>query len=52
MKKEFEKNIKSEKLKDLIKYAYLESLVLEWWELENPKEFVDLTNKFASSFIS
>jgi molecular chaperone HtpG len=29
MKKEFEKNIKSEKLKDLIKYAYLESLVLE-----------------------
>jgi HSP90 family molecular chaperone len=51
MKVELEKDIKSEKLKDAIKYAYSQAILLEWWELENPKDFIDLTNKFASDYL-
>ncbi len=51
MKIEFDKDIKSEKLKDIVKYAYNQAILLEWWELENPLEFIKLTNKFAKSFI-
>ncbi len=51
MKDEFSKDIKSEKLKDLMKYAYNQAVLLEWGELENISEFVELTNKFAGGYI-
>jgi len=51
MKKEFDSDIKSEKLKDTIKYAYYQAILLEWWEIENISEFVELTNKFAWSYL-
>jgi HSP90 family molecular chaperone len=47
MKKEFDKDMKSEKLKDVIKYAYSQAVLLEWWELENIGEFVELVNGFV-----
>jgi len=51
MKNEFDKDIKSEKLSDIMKYAYNQAILLEWWELENPAEFIALTNKFADWYI-
>jgi len=51
MKEEFSKDIKSEKLSDLMKYAYSQAILLEWGELENISEFVALTNKFAGGYI-
>ncbi len=50
MKKEFESDLKSEKLKDLIKYSYNQAILLEWGELENIWEFLELTNKFAWNY--
>ena len=52
MKKEFESDVKSNKLADTIKYAYMQAILLEWWELENPAEFVNLTNKFANWYLA
>ena len=51
MKEEFDKDIKSEKLKDIVNYAYNQAILLEWWELQNPAEFIKLTNKFANWYI-
>jgi molecular chaperone HtpG len=51
MKEEFSKDVKSEKLSDLMKYAYNQAVLLEWGELENISEFVALTNKFAGGYI-
>ncbi len=51
MKNEFDADLKSTKLTDIINYAYMQAILLEWWELENPAEFVNLTNKFASEYI-
>ena len=51
MKKEFNTDVKSQKLNDTIKYAYYQAILLEWWEIENIAEFVELTNKFASSYL-
>jgi HSP90 family molecular chaperone len=51
MKKEFKNDVKSKKLKDLIKYVYNQAVLLEWGELENISEFVALTNKFAKGYI-
>jgi molecular chaperone HtpG len=51
MKKEFEKDIKSDKLKDLVEYAYDQAILLEWWELKDPAKFIKLTNKFAWEYI-
>lgn len=51
MKSEFDNDVKSSKLSDIINYAYMQAILLEWWELENPAEFVNLTNKFASEYI-
>jgi len=51
MKKEFDKDIKSKKLSEIIKYAYSQAILLEWGELENPAEFIALTNKFAGRYI-
>jgi HSP90 family molecular chaperone len=47
MKKEFKTDVKSKSLKDLIQYSYYQAILLEWGELENVKEFVELTQKFA-----
>lgn len=52
LKSEFDRDLKSEKLKEMIKYAYNQAILLEWWELENIWEFVRLTNKFAWSYLS
>ncbi|MDQ7009301.1 MAG: molecular chaperone HtpG [Candidatus Gracilibacteria bacterium] len=51
MQKEFKADIKSEKLSDLMKYAYNQAVLLEGGELENIAEFVELTNKFAGGYI-
>lgn len=51
MQKEFVKDIKSEKLQDLVKYSYYQAILLEGWELKNIAEFVELTNKFAGKFL-
>ncbi len=51
LKKEFDKDVKSEKIKDLTKYIYSQAVLLEGWELENPKEFIELTNKFAKKYL-
>lgn len=51
MKKEFDSDVKSTKLNDTIRYAYYQAILLEWWEIENISEFVELTNKFASSYL-
>ena len=51
MKTEFDSDIKSEKLSDIMKYAYSQAILLEWGELENPAEFIWLTNKFAGGYL-
>lgn len=51
MKTEFDLDVKSEKLQDTIKYAYYQAVLLEWGEIENPAEFINLTNKFAWSYL-
>lgn len=51
MKKEFDSDVKSKKLSDIIKYAYNQAILLEGWELENPSEFISLTNKFAWGYL-
>jgi len=51
MKREFDNDVKSEKLTDIINYAYMQAILLEWWELEDPALFVSLTNKFASGYL-
>jgi len=51
MKNEFDNDVKSKKLNDTIKYAYYQAILLEWWEIENISEFVELTNKFANSYL-
>jgi len=51
IKKEFDKDLKSEKLKEITNYIYNQAVLLEWGEIENPKEFINLTNKFASKYL-
>jgi len=51
MKTELESDVKSTKLSDIIKYAYSQAILLEGWELQNPKEFIELTNKFAGGYL-
>ncbi len=51
MKKEFKANVKSKKLKDLTQYAYMQAVLLEWGELENIADFVNMTNKFAGEYL-
>lgn len=51
LKEEFDRDLKSEKLKEMVKYAYNQAILLEWWELENIWEFVKMTNKFAWVYI-
>jgi molecular chaperone HtpG len=51
MKKEFQADVKSKSLKDLIMYSYYQAILLEWGELENIWDFVELTQKFAKKFV-
>lgn len=46
MLEEFKKDLKSEKLKDMILYVYEQAILLEWWELEDYKWFINRINKF------
>lgn len=46
MKKEFDADLKSEKLKDMILYTYDQAILLEWGELENIADFVKRVNTF------
>ena len=43
---EFKKDLKSEKLKDMIQYIYEQAILLEWWELEDYRWFINRINKF------
>lgn len=52
MKNEFEKDLKSEKLQEAIKYSYYQAILLEGWEIENISEFIELTNKFAWDYLN
>lgn len=49
MSEEFKKDLKSEKLKDLILYTYEQAIILEWWELEDYKWFINRVNKFIEN---
>lgn len=51
MRSEFDRDIKSEKLTDSMRYAYDQAVLLEWGELENIADFVKLTNKFAGNYL-
>ncbi len=46
MLEEFKKDLKSDKLKDLIIFSYEQAILLEGWELSNMKEFLDRVSKF------
>lgn len=43
---EFKKDLKSQKLKDMIQYVYEQAILLEWWELEDYRWFINRINKF------
>lgn len=49
MQEEFNNDLKSEKLKDLILYTYEQAIILEWWELEDYKWFINRVNKFIEN---
>jgi len=51
MKKEFSADVKSQKLKDIMTYAYMQAVLLEGWELEDVTHFVKLTQSFAKEYI-
>lgn len=43
---EFKKDLKSDKLKNMILYVYEQALLLEWWELEDYRWFINRVNTF------
>jgi len=49
MFEEFQSDLKSEKLKNLIWYVYEQALLLEWWELSDYRAFVERMNQFIVS---
>ena len=51
MKQEFQDDIKSVKLQEMMSYAYDQAILLEWWELENMWEFIKKVNKFAGVYL-
>ena len=51
MKSEFTKDLKSEKLSEMMKYAYNQAVLLEWGEIDNMPEFINTLNKFAGEYI-
>lgn len=46
MFEEFKIDLKSEKLKDMIQYVYEQAILLEGWELEDYRWFINRVNKF------
>lgn len=46
MFEEFKKDIKSEKLKNMMLYIYEQAVLLEWWELEDYRWFINRVNTF------
>lgn len=46
MQREFKKDLKSDELKDMILYTYQQAILLEGWELEDYKWFIERINKF------
>lgn len=46
MMSEFKADLKSEKLKDMMLYAYEQAILLEWWELQDIKWFISRVNKY------
>lgn len=46
MLEEFKKDVKSEKLQNMMKYIYEQAILLEWWELEDYRWFINRINKF------
>lgn len=46
MLEEFKKDLKSEKLKDMMIYAYEQAILLEGGELEDYRGFISRVNKF------
>ena len=51
MKSEFTRDLKSEKLTDMINYAYDSAILLEWWKLNNMWEFIKKVNLFAWGYL-
>lgn len=51
MQREFQSDIKSERLKNLWKYAYMQALLLEGGEISDIGEFISLTNMFANEYL-
>jgi len=46
LSEEFQKDLKSEKINDLMLYIYEQALLLEWGELKDYKAFVQRVNRF------
>ena len=51
MKEEFNNNLKSEKLAEMMKYSYNQAVLLEGGEIENMPEFINTLNKFAGQYL-
>jgi len=51
MKEEFSKDLKSQKLSEMMNYAYNQAVLLEWGEVENMPEFIATLNKFAVEYL-
>jgi molecular chaperone HtpG len=49
--KEYKKSSKNEKLEDLILYIYEQSVIRQWWEIDDLKWFVNRMNKFAETYL-
>ena len=52
MKEEFGTDMKSEKLSEMMNYAYNQAVLLEWGEIEDMASFVQLINKFAGKYMN
>jgi HSP90 family molecular chaperone len=52
MKQEFGKDLKSEKLSEMMNYSYNQAILLEWGEIEDMAGFVQLLNKFAGKYMN
>ena len=52
MREEFGKDLKSEKLSEMMNYSYNQALLLEWGEIDDMAGFVQLLNKFAGKYMN
>lgn len=46
MLEEFKKDVKSQKLQDMINYSYDQAILLEWWEIKDIKWFISRIEKY------